>query len=192
MELYLDVDGPPDTETRRFPLIMGRTWMVGRYTHRGGPLVEGRYLYTQGPLLDVEEYIPLENDWTIKRVHIQVGRDGTGPWVEDNGGGTLLNDMPLDSGRRPLCPDDQLRIRRWVLRVVGTARIDPAWLSWSGGQVSRLAGAIREGKDCSALPILADALEEAGCTEVVILEHLRSPGPHGGRCWVVDLLLGRD
>lgn len=42
------------------------------------------------------------------------------------------------------------------------------------------------------LAVLADALEDAGCTEVAILEHLRGPGPHVRGCWVVDLLLDRS
>jgi hypothetical protein len=41
------------------------------------------------------------------------------------------------------------------------------------------------------LAILADALEEAGCTDQDILTHLRAPGPHVRGCWVVDLLLGK-
>jgi hypothetical protein len=41
------------------------------------------------------------------------------------------------------------------------------------------------------LPILADALEEAGCTEHAVLEHLRSRGPHVRGCWPVDLLLAK-
>jgi hypothetical protein len=40
--------------------------------------------------------------------------------------------------------------------------------------------------------ILADALEEAGCTDAAILSHLRGPGPHVRGCWVVDLLLGKE
>jgi hypothetical protein len=41
------------------------------------------------------------------------------------------------------------------------------------------------------LPILADALEEAGCTDADILAHCRGPGPHARGCWVVDLILGK-
>jgi hypothetical protein len=44
--------------------------------------------------------------------------------------------------------------------------------------------------DATRLAILADALEEAGCTEPAILEHLRGPGPHVRGCFVVDCLLG--
>jgi hypothetical protein len=42
------------------------------------------------------------------------------------------------------------------------------------------------------LPVLADALEEAGCTISDILDHCRGPGPHVRGCWVVDLLLGKE
>jgi hypothetical protein len=42
------------------------------------------------------------------------------------------------------------------------------------------------------LAILADALEEAGCAEAAILDHLRGPGPHVRGCWVVDRLLGKE
>jgi len=42
------------------------------------------------------------------------------------------------------------------------------------------------------LAVLADALEEAGCTSVEILEHLRGPGPHVRGCFVLDLLLGKE
>jgi hypothetical protein len=46
--------------------------------------------------------------------------------------------------------------------------------------------------DPARLAVLADALEEAGCTEQAILDHLRGPGPHVRGCWPVDLLLARE
>jgi hypothetical protein len=42
------------------------------------------------------------------------------------------------------------------------------------------------------LAVLADALEEAGCAEQAILDHLRSPGPHVRGCWPVDLVLAKE
>lgn len=45
--------------------------------------------------------------------------------------------------------------------------------------------------DPSRLMVLADALEEVGCDNL-ILSHLRSPGPHWRGCWVLDLLLGKS
>jgi hypothetical protein len=42
------------------------------------------------------------------------------------------------------------------------------------------------------LPLLADALEDAGCTDDELLGHLRAPGPHVRGCWAVDLVLGKS
>ena len=41
------------------------------------------------------------------------------------------------------------------------------------------------------LPILAAALEVAGCADAAVLAYLRGPGPHVRGCWAVDLLLGK-
>lgn len=69
---------------------------------------------------------------------------------------------------------------------------DPArWLSWHDGTVPKLACAIYEDRAFDRLPILADALEEAGCQVAEILEHARGPGPHVRGCWLVDLILGK-
>lgn len=56
----------------------------------------------------------------------------------------------------------------------------------------RLARAISEGHTFGDLPVLADALEEAGCADVAVLEHCREPGLHARGCWVIDALLGRS
>jgi hypothetical protein len=69
--------------------------------------------------------------------------------------------------------------------------IDPGWLAWSDGTVRKLAQATYDDRRFDLLPILADALEEAGCTDADILAHCRGPGPHVRGCWVVDLLLGK-
>jgi hypothetical protein len=55
-----------------------------------------------------------------------------------------------------------------------------------------LAQAIYDDRTFDHLPILADALEEAGCSVKEMLDHLRGPGPHVRGCWAVDLLLGRE
>ncbi|HEY7425078.1 MAG TPA: hypothetical protein VH682_12680 [Gemmataceae bacterium] len=49
-----------------------------------------------------------------------------------------------------------------------------------------------DSRDFTGLPILADALEEAGCTNQDILDHCRSGGEHVRGCWVVDALLGKS
>jgi hypothetical protein len=65
------------------------------------------------------------------------------------------------------------------------------WLQWNDGTVLKLTQAIYDERAFDRLPILADALEEAGCTEANILTHCRGPRPHARGCWVIDLLLGR-
>jgi hypothetical protein len=65
----------------------------------------------------------------------------------------------------------------------------PAWLIWGGGTVPRVAQVIYDEHRWEDLPILADALEDAGCTDADILNHCRGSGPHGRGCWVVDAFL---
>jgi hypothetical protein len=69
--------------------------------------------------------------------------------------------------------------------------LDPAWLAWNNGAVRKVAQAIYDGRCFADLPILADALEDAGCSDSTILAHCRSGGEHVRGCWVVDLLLGK-
>jgi hypothetical protein len=62
---------------------------------------------------------------------------------------------------------------------------------WCTDTVSALARQMYETRDFSALPILADALQDAGCGNDEVLAHCRGPGPHVRGCWVVDEVLGR-
>jgi hypothetical protein len=70
--------------------------------------------------------------------------------------------------------------------------VDPSWLSWNRGTVTRLARSIYFERRFDEMAILADALEEAGCEMGSILDHCRQPGDHLRGCWVLDLLLGRE
>jgi ATP-dependent Clp protease ATP-binding subunit ClpA len=87
---------------------------------------------------------------------------------------------------------DQLKKQKRALRLDWWRRHrpDPAWLTREGGQAARVARAIYEERRWGDLPVLADALEEAGCADREILDHCRRPGEHGPGCWVLDLLLG--
>jgi hypothetical protein len=69
--------------------------------------------------------------------------------------------------------------------------LDPAWLTWRGGTVLRIAQGIYEESRFEELPVLADALEEAGCTDPDVLAHCRG-GEHFRGCWVVDRLLAKQ
>jgi hypothetical protein len=70
--------------------------------------------------------------------------------------------------------------------------LDPAWLTWNGGTVPRIAEGIYEKRAFDRMAILADALEEAGCTDADILGHCRGPGDHVRGCWLVDALLSKS
>jgi hypothetical protein len=62
---------------------------------------------------------------------------------------------------------------------------------WKTRAVVELARHIYLEQAFDRLPILADALEDAGCTDAQILDHCRQPGEHVRGCWVVDALLGK-
>jgi hypothetical protein len=63
---------------------------------------------------------------------------------------------------------------------------------WSTDTVRRLAEAIYDERDFDSLPILGDALEDAGCSDRALLDHCRGPGAHVRGCWVVDLVLEKS
>jgi len=66
---------------------------------------------------------------------------------------------------------------------------DPAWRT---ATVVALAAGIYAERTFNSLPILADALEEAGCINADLLNHCRQPGEHVRGCWAVDLVLGKS
>ncbi len=92
----------------------------------------------------------------------------------------------------------------WLLRDLFGDRgypvpIDRTLLAWNDGTVKRLAEDAYEQRalpagtlDLQRLAVLADALEEAGCTDPDLLGHLRGPGSHVRGCWPLDLLLGKE
>jgi hypothetical protein len=66
---------------------------------------------------------------------------------------------------------------------------DPAWRT---DTAVILARQMYESREFAAMPILADALQDAGCEDESILTHCRGDGPHVRGCWVVDLVLGKE
>jgi hypothetical protein len=101
----------------------------------------------------------------------RVARDRSGEW-EDVVQARLLRDL---FGPLPFRP----------------VTLDAAWLVWCGGLLVSMAARMYESRDFSDMPVLADGLEEAGCTDPEILSHCRSGGVHVKGCWVVDLVLGK-
>jgi hypothetical protein len=65
--------------------------------------------------------------------------------------------------------------------------------AWRTETALSLARRMYEARDFSAMPLLADALQDAGCDNADILDHCRDPdATHVRGCWVVDLVLGKE
>jgi hypothetical protein len=95
------------------------------------------------------------------------------------------NDEPRDMGAEFAAQCELLRC------IVGNpfapVAFDPAWRT---SDAVALAQSMYESRDFSAMPILADALQEAGCENEQVLTHCREPRDHARGCWVCDAVLG--
>jgi hypothetical protein len=103
-----------------------------------------------------------------------------------------------------ICRGPEMRVQAGLLRdLCGNpfrpVTINHDWLHRNDGVVEHLARAAYEERtlpsgelDDTRLGILADALEDAACTEAEILNHLRGPGPHVRGCWCLELLLAKE
>jgi hypothetical protein len=106
----------------------------------------------------------------------------------------ITDEMARDALRMAWTHDRSRDLRCALLRdLFGNpfrpVRIAPAWLT---PVVASIAQTVYEDRLYEDLPILADALEEAGCTEEQVLAHCRSGGRHVRGCWVLDRLLGKQ
>jgi hypothetical protein len=134
------------------------------------------------------------------------------PAAAESPGGTALAAPPRPGARRRL-PRELAANPAWQAAWVGgrdaaearhadllrevfgnpfrPARVAPEWLRWRDGAAAKVARAVYAEGRFDDLPVLADALEDAGCTDAEILGHLRGPGPHTRGCWALDLVLGK-
>ena len=62
--------------------------------------------------------------------------------------------------------------------------------AWRTATVLALARRMYETREFSAMPILADALQDAGCHDDDVLSHCTAGGVHVRGCWVIDGVLG--
>jgi hypothetical protein len=94
--------------------------------------------------------------------------------------------------------DSQRPVQAALLRDVfgpvpyRSVAVEPGWLTWNHGTVPAIARHVYDDRAWHDLPILADALEDAGCNDQDILGLCRSGGEHARGCWVVDLMLGKE
>jgi hypothetical protein len=86
----------------------------------------------------------------------------------------------------------QCGLLRDIVGPLDPPAIDPRWRAANDRAAVQLAGWIYEQRAFDELPILADALEDAGCGETLLLDHCRQGGEHVRGCWVVDAILERE
>jgi hypothetical protein len=117
--------------------------------------------------------------------HYFVGYADSGPLRQ-------LNPTIRDPARRETLALQAELFRELFGNPFRPVAIDPAWRQANDGTVVQLAQAIYEDRSFEAMPILADALLDAGCQDGAILEHCHAPREHVKGCWVVDLILSKD
>jgi hypothetical protein len=106
--------------------------------------------------------------------------------------------LPSEEGAAAAAASTQeMRIQCGVLREVfgnpfRPPQVEPALRRWNDGCVVRLAQRIYEERCWDDLPILCDALADAGCTDERLIAHCAAPAEHARGCWALDALLGRE
>jgi hypothetical protein len=133
-----------------------------------------------------EEYIGVVRENGGKRyIHTRIGRMYA--WVAEASSpqGCI---MVEPTHRNHMAPATSF-LRDIFGNRVYTSAFDPRWRT---ADVLGLARAIYDDRAFERMPILADALMDAGCENEEIIAHCRGDGPHVRGCWVVDLILGKS
>ena len=111
---------------------------------------------------------------------------------------SILSNAPIHDEYRREYTDDQRSA--WIVSVQLALLGDiignpfrPVTFSpeWRTDTAIAIAQQMYDAREFSAMPILADALQDAGCDSEDILSHCRGAGPHVRGCWVVDSVLGK-
>jgi tetratricopeptide (TPR) repeat protein len=128
----------------------------------------------------------------------QIGRFSA--WLEGlwlaNGGKADWKSLAaaLSSFASPLGADQQEEACD-VLRCIfgGLVRpisLEPSWLKANNSAADLLAQEVYARDQFDLMPVLGDALEDAGCADDAVLEHCRSVRPHAAGCWVIAAIRG--
>jgi hypothetical protein len=130
--------------------------------------------------------IPRDQDLTAEYLSIVDAWNATRPAIRQ--GARLLTNWGSAAARKTSS--------RLLREIIGnpfrsTAIVQPDILRWNDSTVLNIAQSIYTEKAFARLPVLADALEEAGCVDEEVLRHCRQPDHHVRGCWALDLLLGR-
>lgn len=170
-------------------------------------MTEAQWLTTDDPVAIFEAVANQATDGQLR--HFCVAVRGPNPNPDMNWchgrllrilAATIAHNIQLGGQPPPKNPmsTEQRRVRVASLRdIFGNpfrpATIDSSLLTWSDGTIPRIAQRVYEERAFGDLPILGDALENAGCTDHQMLEHCRRPGlVHVRGCWVLNLLTRRS
>jgi hypothetical protein len=97
---------------------------------------------------------------------------------------------PGAEDERPTSAQNPARSAVLADRALGLILPPAAVLPFATDTVRAVAATVEQTGDPAGLAVLADALQEAGCTHAATLDYLRSPDARAP-CWVVDVILGR-
>ncbi len=135
----------------------------------------------------------------IARRHLRVWHDGHVIRVRD--WGSPIGFRVNGQRSRPeavLRPGDLIELAGEQLGLEQAPTVAPEWLAWNEGTLRKLAEEVSQSRSPPegtlnpvGLGILADALEDAGCVERRIIDHLRSGDHHVRACWAVALFRKR-
>jgi len=112
------------------------------------------------------------------------------PFLAANAAGSTAG-MDHEERGRAMAPE--LEVHCELFRCIlgnpfQSVAVDP---SWRTSTAVALAVGSHDERAFDRLPILADALQDAGCEDEQLLGHCRGPGPHVRGCWALDLVLGK-
>ena len=96
------------------------------------------------------------------------------------------------NGRNTKDPGQANVIRDVLGNPLRQAVLNSASLHRDDGMVQRIAQGIYDGRTFARMPILGDALSDAGCADEEVLSHCREPGEHVRGCWLLDLVLENE
>ena len=156
--------------------------------------VEAAERFADGTRLSLEHFYQAARDVAEERCLWGVRMDGYGEASAAHD--AIATVVEGDSPAYLVCRDPYVPGAADIIRDIAgnpfrAVPFDPAWLTRNGGVVRTMAAAVYENRTFGDMPILADALEDAGCDSGDVLDHCRGGGEHQRGCWVLDLLLGR-
>ena len=165
-------------------------------------------LYADGAKADADLRAAAADAWEVAADYTSVGSGspevGSAAWIEQMDKGSAFEAIGfLAHLPSPRLVDTiinlenfasfEYQLRPLLREIFGNpfrpVTFDPAWRT---DTVLALARQMYASRDFGGMPILADALQDAGCDNPDVLNHCRGDGPHVRGCWVVDLVLGKE